>query len=328
MGKISIILPTNREGGLNITFSALKGQTLPSDEWELILIDDYANREELAFRLAKENNVKNFKYLKSKPNYWRANRLIANARNTGLIYASNPLIVFVDDYIWFPPKFLEEHWKVYETTNGKYTLIGPSKAVKYDPDKIEHIPKLPAPNISEKDYLKKLINEGRPITPEQLKRIMEVREFGVTDTRGGKEVMDCPGSWFYCMNASAPLSKIVEINGFDEEFDLTSEEDIDLGLRLQRVGCKFLYRPHYNCTIFHMEHGGVAVAPPRYKQVSYDEMRRRGTLESNLDEVQLVLKEKYGTEYDGSWGLHERNRGKPPLANVGIFDLRAERKNV
>ena len=313
--KITVVLPTNRPSGFNLTFSALHDQSLLHDDFELILIDDYKDREKLAIEYAKSHDVKNLKYIKSKPNYWRSNRLIANARNTSLIYAEAELVVFVDDYIWFPPRFLEEHWKVYKRTQGRYTMVGGSKAVKYAPNQVGTIDKLPLPEV--KNHV-----EGA--------FIRNIAQFKVSDTRGEKEVKNCGGQWFYTCNASAPLSKIIEVNGFDEQFDLCSEEDINLGLRLEKVGCRFWYRPQYNCTIFHMDHRPVDLQmksrAKKYKEVTYEELRKRGTLESNPDEVQLAMKETYGVKYDGSWGLHEFNRKRFPYANEGIFNLKEERQ--
>ena len=48
-------------------------------------------------------------------------------------------------------------------------------------------------------------------------------------------------------------------------------------------------------------------------------------MSSEEDEVQLVLKEKYGVKYDGSWGLHERNRKRPPNVVNEYFSLKEER---
>ena len=86
--------------------------------------------------------------------------------------------------------------------------------------------------------------------------------------------------------------------------------------------------------MFHVDHRGVdremKKLPRRYREVTYEELRLRGKLDTEPDEAQLVLKEKYGTKYDGSWGLHERNAKRDPVANVvdgvKVFDLVKERK--
>ena len=311
--KISIVLPTNRPNGPIYALHSLSKQTLPGDDWELIIIDDYPKeRRDIIKKLASDLGIYNLKIMRSKPNYWRSNRLIGNARNTGCIYSEGELIVFLDDFCWVPPRWLEEHWLTYQRT--LFTMIGAGKAVKYIPDRYDELDQLPLPDVGDKV-------EGA--------FIRNLAQFKVSDTRGSASLRDCGGGWFYTMNASAPLEKIVEVNGFDEEYDLTSEEDIDLGLRLERVGCRFFYRPDHDCTVFHVDHREVDAEmrklPKRYKEVTYEELRSRGELNSEQDEVQLVLKEKYGVKYDGSWGLHERNRRRPPNAVNEYFSLKEER---
>jgi len=311
--KISVILPTNRPQGPLYALHSLSKQTMPKEGWELIIVDDYpVDRSAIMAFVVMSLDLCNVSILKSKPNYWRSNRLIGSARNTGLIWAGGELVVFLDDFCWVPPRWLEEHWLTYQRT--PYTMIGAGKAVKYIPNRYDDLDQLPLPDVGDKV-------EGA--------FIRNLAQFKVSDTRGPNSKRDCGGGWFYTMNASAPLEKIVEINGFDEEYDLTSEEDVDLGVRLERVGCKFFYRPDHDCTVFHVDHREVDAEmkklPKRYKEVTYEELRRRGVLDSEEDEVQLVLKEKYGIKYDGSWGLHERNRKRPPNAVNEYFSLKEER---
>jgi len=304
--KISVILPTNRPNGPLYALHSLSKQTFPSEDFELLVVNDCSPR---IYDFLPAFSVK---WLTGKANYWRSNRLIANARNTALIHARGELIVFLDDFCWVPPRWLEEHWLTYQRT--PYTMIGAGKAVKYIPDRYDELDQLPPPDVGNNV-------EGA--------FIRNLAQFKVSDTRGPNSKRDCGGGWFYTMNASAPLNKIVLINGFDESFDQTSEEDIDLGLRLERVGCKFFYRPDHDCTVFHVDHREVDAEmrklPKRYKEVTYEELRRRGALDSEEDEVQLVLKEKYGVKYDGSWGLHERNRRRSPNAVNEYFSLKKER---
>lgn len=323
--KISLIIPTNRYGGFDITFSGLGKQTFDNNDWEVIIIDDFVkNRKNECLDIAKKYGVGNILYLSSKPNYWRSNSLISNSRNTGLIYAKGELIIFSDDYVWFTPKLIEEHWKIYK--EGKYTLIGGGHSVKYNPEKIDEINKLPSSDDKD-DVENAIIRVG--IYYSHLPTFM--------DTRTPNNVENCGGGWFYSFNVSAPLNKIIEVNGFDEEFDLTREEDVDLGLRLEKVGCKFHYISNENTNIIHMDHRRVDkdknLFNNKYKEITYEDLRKRNVVESNKDEVQLVLKEKYGTNYDGSWGLHERRRlNNSFYANivngVKIFDLKEERKRI
>jgi len=311
--KISVILPTNRPKGPLYALHSLSRQTFPNEDFELLIVDDYhEDRGVYIEGLAKMLNLRNVRALKSKPNHWRSNRLIGNARNTGLIHCTGELVVFLDDFCWVPPRWLEEHWLTYQ--RGPYTMIGAGKAVKYIQGRYDDLDQLPPPDVGSNV-------EGA--------FIRNLAQFKVSDTRGSLSKRNCSGGWFYTMNASAPLEKIVEVNGFDEEYDATSEEDVDLGVRLERAGCRFFYRPDHDCTVFHVDHRGVDAEmkrlPKRYREVTYEELRRRGVLDSEEDEVQLILKEKYGVKYDGSWGLHERNRRRLQSAVNEHFSLKEER---
>jgi len=319
--RISVILPTNRPQGPFYALHSLAKQTFPKEDFELLIIDDFhMDRGDLIIDMAEHLHLENIRVLRSKPNYWRSNRLIANARNTGLIHAEGELIVFLDDFCWVSPRWLEEHWLTYQRT--PYTMIGAGNAVRYISGRYDDLDQLSPPDV------------GNNVDGAFIRNLAQ---FKVSDTRGPNSKRDCGGGWFYTMNASAPLEKIVRVNGFDEEYDLTSEEDIDLGLRLERIGCRFFYRPDHDCTVFHVDHREVDAEmrklPKRYSEVTYDDLRNRGVLDSEEDEVQLVLKEKYGVKYDGSWGLHERNRKRQPYAvnlkiNPGVreyFNLKEER---
>lgn len=331
--KVSVILPTNRPLGPLYAINGLSKQTFPNEDFELIIVDDYReDRSEVMVGMSDLLGLENVSVLKSKESYWRSNRLISNARNTGLIHAKGELVVFLDDYCWVRPRWLEEHWKTY--AGGSYTMVGAMRTVKYVPDRFDSLDELPPPDPDDESYWGERETLRGWDSPEQRKRAKEVKHFWVMDSRGGKSKRNCGGGWFYSCNASVPLTKLVEVNGYDEEFDLTSEEDIDLGLRLTRVGCKFFYRPDPDCTVVHMDHRGIDREmkewPKRYGEVTYQDLRDRGVIESNPDEVQLVLKEKYGTQYDGSWGLHKhRLLIDHTIANVvdgeRIFDLRMER---
>ncbi len=190
--KVTIIIPTNRYGKFDITFSGLGKQTFNDNDWEIIIIDDFIeNRRNECMDVAKKYNVKNVLYLRPKQQYWRSNNSIANSRNTGLIRAKGELIIFSDDYVWFPPKFVEEHWKMYK--EGKYTLIGGGCATKYMPEKIDDINRLPLPDNKD-DIENATIRVG-----------VHYKHFPVfMDTRTPNNVKNCGGGWLYRFNASAP----------------------------------------------------------------------------------------------------------------------------
>jgi glycosyltransferase involved in cell wall biosynthesis len=322
--KISISFATIRTGWLENTFRCLGRQTLPKDEWELIMIDDIPeDRSEYVMELARKEDI-NVKWMRSKPNHWKSNRLLGNARNTGFIHSDGELVVFLDDYTWVPETFLEEHWKIYKETN--MAVIGRVKAIKYQ-DKIE---------------------SGGDITV-----IGDDQRYKLFFSQGTGKRGNAGYAWFYTFNTSAPLKKIISINGYDEEFDCTGEEDIDLGERLSRLGMQFTFKTHPEITVFHMQHGGqnarikctncgedlstyescwnsVVTCPNCKKDLNISLMMREINVHRRYEdtEVHKVVKGMYSTEHDGSWGLLEKNRRKhPQLVNQGNFDLCMARKN-
>jgi GT2 family glycosyltransferase len=301
---VSVIVPTRRYGPLfEILFNGLKNQTLK--DFELLIVDDVPeDRSSIVEEYAKKYML-NVKWMRGKPNYWKSNRLIANARNTGLIYAEGELIVFIDDFTWVPKRFLESHYHLWNATG--YNLIGSVTAVKYTDNPPEDLSMLPIYTYDERikraykgnDYIKAL-QVGQP-TP------------GAVDTRvhlGYRDLKDCPPGWFYCSNASAPLRKIIEVNGFEEELDCTSEEDVDLGLRLARVGCKFWFKSDPDVNAYHMTHGLPELNPP---------------LRYSPEECHRVTKGMYN-ELEGSHAIIKRNSLREPWkVNEGIFDLKLAR---
>lgn len=323
--KISISFATIRHGWLENTFRCLGRQTLPKDEWELVMTDDIPeDRSEYVLELARKEGI-NVKWMRSKPNHWKSNRMLGNARNTGFIHCGGELVVFFDDYTWAPETFLEEHWKTYKETG--MAIIGRVKAVKYQ-EKIDSLDNLTV--IGDDDRYNIILKYGYSSKKDSL--------YG----------------WFYTFNASAPLASIIKINGYDEEFDAVGEDDIDLGERLSRIGTKFTYLTHPGITVFHMQHGGKS--PPhmgcggQFKikgdvavcnkcglsvkssfAATYD---IDANMSINLpdrykeDEVHKVTKELYNTRFEGSWGLLERNKRRDPRdVNLGYFDLRAARES-
>jgi glycosyltransferase involved in cell wall biosynthesis len=335
--KISVVIPTIRpsEPLFRFQLPSLARQTMPKDEWELILVDDFPeSREQKVKEFAEENGV-NIKWMRSKPSYYRTNTAIACARNTGLIYADGELCVFIDDYSWVKPQYLETMWKGYDPVRG-YSLIGPVTAIEY--------PTEPYPE----DLSTLAIKHGDTRIP------VENIPFGVPVKwkkewrEHRREMWDCPAGWFYTSNASAPLDKIIEVNGFWEIADLTREEDVLMGLALERAGWKFRFFNTPESTVYHIAHGPEPANPkPRYKEVTYEQLGWKpgyvnGRLVMGLigpgkcglntapDEVQLVTRDVFNTQYPGSWGLIEHFRRNPNLkfnAEIG-FDLREERMKV
>jgi hypothetical protein len=163
-----------------------------------------------------------------------------------------------------------------------------------------------------------------------------------------RELFPCPAGWFFTSNASAPLAKIVEVNGFPEIADLTREEDILMGLALESAGWKFRFVDSPDISVYHMVHDFPEFTSyKRYKDVSYRDLgwetveidgmlveggggKGKCGLNTNSDEIQLVTKDVFNTKYPGSWGLIEYYRRKTSIRfneEIG-FNLARERERV
>ena len=281
--RISINFATIRKGWLQNTFQALGQQTMPKHLFEFVMVDDCGDRGDLVKGLAEENQV-NVKYMKSKPWHWKSNRQLGNARNTGFIHCEGELVVFLDDYSWVEPNFLATHWDLYKYRNR--AVIGVVQAVEPEHGK-----------VSSKENLKAVENDR----DERWKSIHPQHE---------KD--DCNAGWFWTFNASAPLKSIVRVNGYDERYDCAGEDDVDLGLRLARIGVKFLYTSDPKIKVYHMKHNGHQSRPSPFPP----------------EECDKFTKEMLNVRYDGSWGLMEDNkRRKPWEVNQGYFNLEKARNN-
>ena len=97
---VSVIIPTyNRGAAIAPTIESVLSQTLPSEHYEIIIIDDGSTDDTLQFlhnEYSKYANVRIFSQL---------NAGVANARNKGLQGARGEFVAFLDhDDLWLPQK--------------------------------------------------------------------------------------------------------------------------------------------------------------------------------------------------------------------------------
>lgn len=108
--RISIIMPTyNRGDCIEASLRAYMNQTVPKDNFEIIVIDDGSTdgTRDLLERLKKELNY-------SLSIYRQNNRGSGAARNTGVRHAKGEIILNVDDDALPVPNFVEEHLKIHD----------------------------------------------------------------------------------------------------------------------------------------------------------------------------------------------------------------------
>lgn len=277
--KTSVIIITIRNGGLLEELENLSNQTVKPDE---IIISDgfYDVRRDAVFSLSNRLGLNVIHLPEFRPDYITDSHH-SFSRNQLLKIASGNVIIFLDDWHVIPPNFVEAH--VLMNMHGYAGMI-----------RWEHVP-FTQPNPSYDKFVKSLENLKKPDLEYLEKefypfktilggkaaqssendkkwldvynddvRIRVLRDEWSLKVGGldGGFIADVPDTWFWTNTCSAPMAKLLEVNGFDETFSGgTGLEDADLGGRLKRAGLKFAFNP--DVIAYHIDHYNTNLVPCR-----------------------------------------------------------------
>src|SRR5438552_10483125 len=106
--RISVIIPTfNRAGMLGATLESLAAQTLPTDQYEVVVVDDGSQdaTPEICRSFASPMPL-NYLHIE--------NSGISAAKNTGILASRGRILLFADDDDIADHRLLEEHLKAHE----------------------------------------------------------------------------------------------------------------------------------------------------------------------------------------------------------------------
>lgn len=110
MIEVSVVTPTYRPGGIDILLAGMRDQTLPKDQFEVILVDHrYEWRHDRVMALAREYGVN----LIHVPEHRRDGiwAVTSSAYNTGFALARGRVIIMLVDWTYCPPGWIEAHVK-------------------------------------------------------------------------------------------------------------------------------------------------------------------------------------------------------------------------
>jgi GT2 family glycosyltransferase len=136
----------------------------------------------------------------------QSNRGLAAARNAGLKAVRGEVVLFIDDDLVCDPNLLREHLMLHDSG---------------------------APRVVSGSVL------TSPESPRGLATDLEEEE-GRSVQATNSDIEISPDKGVVCANSSVGRELLVKVGGFDERF-LFALEDVDLGLRLSKMGAQFMF---------------------------------------------------------------------------------------
>lgn len=180
MSKVSVIVPTyNRLGRLKHVLAALERQSVPLDQFEVVVVCDGATDGTDAF-------LKDLKTPLQLKAVIQPNGGPASARNNGVAHATGELVLFVDDDVVATPELLAEHLRIHAESAKERVVLGPM--------------------LTPQDF------RMSPWVRWEQDRLLE--QYSAMQ-QGDWEPT---ARQFYTGNSSVPRSRIVEAGGFDDRF--------------------------------------------------------------------------------------------------------------
>ncbi|HTB98134.1 MAG TPA: glycosyltransferase [Terracidiphilus sp.] len=209
--KLSVVVPTfNRKPILERALHALASQDLSPEQYELIVAVDGSTDGTVEMLRAFQPECA-FHYLEIPHGGPSA------ARNAGIRTATGELILFLDDDLIAVPDLLRQHCESH-VDSAPRVVHGP---IYISPESAETIIRY----VSEEAY------EGYYRSPDLKKELRYPEAFGSSIA-----VLSS------LANSSMPRELLIQCGGFDEQ--IRAAEDLELGLRLWRLGVSFAFLPN------------------------------------------------------------------------------------
>jgi len=203
---IALVIATyNRAVPLDGLLSQLENQTLPKQDWEVIVCVDGSTDNTMSV-------LSTWKQKKTLPiiYFWQENLGQAAARHNAILRCQASWVVIIDDDMAVCPQFLEEHQRLAESAPDNTVIIG----------KV----------VLQQDWKEKPLYEIGSL--HWLLSLHEKLE---------QQVLAPPATSFVTQNVSLSRDLYFKVGGFDPLLRLS--DDLDLGIRLERAECHFVFHP-------------------------------------------------------------------------------------
>jgi GT2 family glycosyltransferase len=202
--QISVVIPTyNRRESVALILRALATQTLPADQYEVIVLIDGS-------RDGTQELVSGFRAPYRLRCLWQTNSGRATACNSGAREAIGEILLFLDDDMEPDPDCLRAHLAAHEGSASRAVMGAIPLSLKRP-----CAPLLDFLQAKVGPFLERLAEPGYKMT---------VRDF-------------------FSSNLSIRRDLFLQIGGFDESFRIYGNEDVELAFRLFRAGISVLFHP-------------------------------------------------------------------------------------
>ena len=299
--KCSVIVPTyNRALLLSHTLDSLTRQSLPAEEFEVLVVDD-GSSDETSVVVEGYSTRLNLRYFFREDEGWR----IARARNVGIANAAADVCVLLDSGLLAHSGCLAAHVASHEESPVPVAVCGYVYGFNVGNE--------------DGDAIAKAIDYGDP--DGSIERMtsnpdwLDIRE-GFYDIYT-EEFHDLPAPWiiFWTCDVSVPTALARSVGAFDEAFRTWGGEDLDFGYRLFNAGAKFIL--NRQASAIHVPHPKNFADNNKSAMVNYRYMAEKyGTpIIRLLTEFPEGDPEDF-TGYVTPWNLNQviRERGLPSCA--------------
>jgi len=304
----SIIIPVfNNFKFFKKCLISLQGQYIPlslKNRIELVIINDGSkNKNQLIKLINRENKIFAVKLLSFYKNQGRS-----VARNLGILYSDNEVLIFLDSDM-IPEKYFIINHLLRHQYCKKIAVIGFRDNIDYDNDQISIINlknnlRKVKPNYKNDFRYKKFI----PLSWHAVHADIDLKNFNKTHYSlresnyfKSMDLSKVFGAWtlpsmFLTSNTSINKNDVVRVGGFDIDFKGWGMEDVYLAYKLIKNGINMI--PVISAVGYHINHGGKNMEEYKKNIERYKTKIKKQYKKYKLDEWREEMNAKFSKKYD------------------------------
>jgi glycosyltransferase involved in cell wall biosynthesis len=220
MPRVSVVVPTyNRAELLRRTLDSLAAQSLPRDDFQVVVSDD--GSADHTFDVVRSFSAQlAVDYCYQEDLGYRA----ASARNAGAKLATAPILVFLDSGTLAGPELLRGHLTAHEEQPGTAVL---GYAYGFQPFQ-------PLEGLAEAIATRPVLDVFERYRDDP--GFLDLRHSRLADVDFDLSRLTVPWMYLWSLNFSVAAEDFWTVGGFDEAFRTYGTEDVELGYRLHRHG--------------------------------------------------------------------------------------------